>query len=152
MFQHTTVIDRDQVQSKSLKARLNQIDDYLDVGKLITEIKSQHKDSYTLRMLLQRVKEHTTTLQLVESELQVKQRHVLKAMRDGKCVNCERLLRPSAVVEEEPTDLLEDDTLIKDSQKSMGGEADDQLKDTKHENLHKMIQLTTLEAQLESAR
>ena len=71
-------------------------------------------------------------------------------MRDGKCVNCERLLKSSAVVVEEPTDMLEDDTIVRDSQKSFEG--DDQVKDTKHENLHKMIQLTTLEAQLESAR
>jgi len=91
---------------------LNQIDDYLDVGKLISEIKSHHKDSYSLRMLLSKVKEHTAALQLIESELQVKQKHVLRAMRDGKCIKCERLLNPSAVVEEEQTDFLEDDFAV----------------------------------------
>lgn len=59
MFQGTGVIEKDQLSIRHLKARLNQIDTYLDVDKLLSEVKSHHNDSYSLRMLLSKVKEHT---------------------------------------------------------------------------------------------
>ena len=58
--------------SKHMRNRLNHVDDYLDVNKLINEVKSHHNDSYSLRLLLQKVKEHTQSLQAIETELSVK--------------------------------------------------------------------------------
>ena len=58
------MLERSSVGGDStLKMRLVATEDYLDVNRLIGEIKSQHKDSYSLHCLLQKVKDHTDSLQ-----------------------------------------------------------------------------------------
>ena len=86
-------------------------------------------------------------MQLVESELQVKQKHVVRAMRDGKCVNCERHLdHERAAIG--TVDELEDNHEPSEQQTDLSPQNNEK----KKANLHRLLQLTTLEAQLQAVR
>ena len=56
------VFDSEEWSSNQLKSKLVQIDQYLDIDKLITDIRKQDKDSYSIRCLLAKVKEHSSAL------------------------------------------------------------------------------------------
>ena len=65
-----------------------QIDQYLDIDKLIQDIRKQDKDSYGIRCLLSKVKEHAKALLQIETQLQVQQQHLRKAIENATCVQC----------------------------------------------------------------
>ena len=54
--------DSAEWSSTHLKSKLVQIDQYLDIDKLIQDIRKQDKDSYGIRCLLGKVKEHSRAL------------------------------------------------------------------------------------------
>ena len=82
--------DKELWANHSLKTRLNQVDDYLDLNKLMKEIKNQGSDSYALRNLLAKVREHCTLLQQVEASLHAKSLQLRKAIQKSKCASCLR--------------------------------------------------------------
>ena len=83
------MLDRSSVGGEStLKMRLVATEDYLDVNRLIGEIKTQHKDSYSLHCLLQKVKDHTDSLQQIEAALRVKENQIRLAFEKGRCTKC----------------------------------------------------------------
>ena len=50
-----------------MKQKLLSIESYLDVDKLVQDLQKQEKDSYAIRCLLTRVKEHSGALLQIES-------------------------------------------------------------------------------------
>ena len=80
--------DSTEWSSTHLKSKLVQIDQYLDIDKLIQDIRKQDKDSYGIRCLLDKVKEHSKALLQIETQLQVKQQHLRKSIENATCVQC----------------------------------------------------------------